>query len=142
MNEEKNISVSHLVKFLDINYQTFHSWINNDVFGGKFKNIGRGKKREFGFDDVCAVLIAQNILNITKSFEVTRNVVENFYKAPDELKNGWNIFIYFDKELGPQISWMIKGFTIDNFHPKVVRSLVFIPVQIIREEVKIFFSTI
>ena len=80
MEIRKNIEVtaSQLIEYLHVNYQTFNVWLKEGILGDTFINPGRGKRRQFGFVDICAAKIAQLTLETTNRIDDAKSAVGIF----------------------------------------------------------------
>lgn len=84
---KRTITVSPIVKYLDVGYTTFDSWLKYGILGDKFKNLGKGQSREFNLEDIYCAKIAKEVINLTKSLLIATHAVRIFRKSRGDAKD-------------------------------------------------------
>ena len=143
MKHDKKISATQLIEFLGgMPYSTFQSWIHGEIFGVKYISPGRGKHREFGFEDVMAAKIVQGILKHGNSLSRAKSLCDAFRK---NIKRGKKIVNDDDQGL----CLILKANDRSSFmYPQSIKELIdnmgshgtVIPIYKIYEEVEQFFE--
>lgn len=155
--KEKTITTTKLVEFLGIKYDRLAVWMKKNIFMFDDKLPGAGYPRQFSFDDVVIAKVVTDLMRMKGDFKIASEAVALLRKKP-RYRDGFYIMVSFIttfyEDSGSfsekyDVRWGSFGknegketdiLYLDIDEEKVRRSLIFVPVPRIMEEVKEFFE--